>query len=49
MLCDYKRDLGLASCQARIEYAHFAHVEMLFFAETLILLQSPAITRNRPQ
>lgn len=31
-----KQDLGLASCQARNEYAHFAHVEMLFFAETLI-------------
>jgi len=31
-----KQELGLANCQARNENAHFAHVEMLFFAETLI-------------
>jgi len=33
-----KQDLGLTACRAETEQAHFAHIEMVFVAETFIKL-----------
>ena len=33
-----KQDLGLTSCYAQSETAHFAHVELLFTAKTLLCI-----------
>ncbi len=33
-----KQDLGLTACRAETEQAHFAHIEMVFIAETFVKL-----------
>jgi len=33
-----KQDLGLTACRAETEQAHYAHIEMVFIAETFVKL-----------